>query len=96
MVVYEFAMGRYSGYAPDLPGCVSTGENHQEVRHNMREALETHVSLLVEQGEEISISATHTVHFPMPVEQTDVQHWIVERLEVEVPISKPRSKASTT
>jgi predicted RNase H-like HicB family nuclease len=86
LVVYEFACDSYSGYAPDLPGCVSAGGNHEEMRENMREAVENHVSLLVEQGKEIPSQVTSIIHFKKPVEETDVQHWIIERMEIEVPV----------
>ena len=52
----------------------------------MREAVETHISLLVEQGNEIPKQVTSTIYFKKPIEETDVQHWRVERLEIEVPI----------
>ena len=86
LVVYEFACGSYSGYAPDLPGCISAGDNHEEMRKNMREAVETHISSLVEQGNEIPKQVTTIIHFKKPVEETDVQHWIIERIEIEVPV----------
>ena len=84
-MVYQFASGRYSGYAPDLPGCIAAGENHEEMRKNMREAVETHISLLVEQGNEIPSQVTTIVQCPKPVEETDVKHWRIEWLEIEVP-----------
>ena len=87
LVVYEFACGSYSGYAPDLLGCISTGNNHEEMRKNMRKAVEDHISSLVEQGNEIPRQVTSTLHFKKPVEETDVQHWIVERMEIDVPVS---------
>jgi predicted RNase H-like HicB family nuclease len=88
LVVYEFAKGSYSGYAPDLPGCISIGSNHEEMRKNMREAVEAHISSLVENGKEIPSQVTTTIHFKKPVEETDVQHWIIERMEIEVPVSR--------
>lgn len=87
LVVYEFANGSYSGYAPDLPGCISTGDTHKEIRENMREVLRNHVSLLVAQGNEIPSQVTTVIHCPKPVEESDVKHWIVERLEIEVPVA---------
>jgi hypothetical protein len=42
--------------------------------------------LLVEQGNEIPKQVTSTIYFKKPIEETDVQHWRVERLEIEVPI----------
>ena len=74
LVVYEFANGNYSAYAPDLPNCISAGETHEEVRKNMREVVETHVSMLVAQGNPIPSQVTTIIHCPKPVEGTDVQH----------------------
>ncbi len=87
LVVYEFANSSYSGYAPDLPDCISIGSNHEEMRKNMREAVEDHVSSLIEQGNEIPKQVTSTIHFKKPLEETNVQHSIIERLEIEVPVS---------
>ena len=86
LVVYEFACGSYSGYAPDLPGCISTGSNHEEMRKNMREAVEAHISLLAEQEKEIPSQVTSIIHFKKPVVEADVQHWIIERMEIEAPV----------
>jgi len=53
LVVYEFAEGTYSGYAPDLPGCISSGGTHEEIRANMCEAVGNHVGLMITQGNEV-------------------------------------------
>jgi predicted RNase H-like HicB family nuclease len=86
LVVYEFACGSYSGHAPDLPDCTSTGGTHEEMRENMRTAVEIQVSSLVEQGKEVPSQVTSIIHFKKPVEEAYVQHWIVERMEIEVPV----------
>jgi predicted RNase H-like HicB family nuclease len=88
LVVYEFAGASYSGYVPDLPGCISAGVTHEEMRKNMRDVTEKHVGLMVAQGNEVPSSVAHIVQFPKPMQPSDVQHWIVERLEIEVPVSK--------
>ncbi len=43
LVVVERAGGNYSAYAPDLPGCVATGETLEETRRNMHAAIELHI-----------------------------------------------------
>ena len=48
LVVIERADGNYSAYAPDLPGCVATGETVEEVERNMHEAIEMHIRGLLE------------------------------------------------
>jgi len=40
-------------WAPDLPGCASTGQTRSEVEFNMKEAIEFHLDGLREQGEPI-------------------------------------------
>jgi len=49
-IVIEHAGANYSAYAPNLPGCVATGESVAEVERNMREAIEFHLSGLREYG----------------------------------------------
>jgi predicted RNase H-like HicB family nuclease len=49
-VVIEKAEGNYSGYVPDLPGCVATGPTVQAVEDELREAIRFHVAGLKEDG----------------------------------------------
>jgi predicted RNase H-like HicB family nuclease len=49
-VVIEKAVGNYSAYVPDLPGCVATGRTTAEVEQQIREAIEFHVQGLREDG----------------------------------------------
>ncbi len=49
-IVIEKADGNYSAYAPDLPGCVATGNTPQEAEDNMREAIRFHLEGLAEDG----------------------------------------------
>jgi len=43
----------YLSYCPTLPGCFSDGLSIEEARRNIREAIHQHLSVLIEQGEEI-------------------------------------------
>ena len=47
MVVYERAPNNYCAYAPDLPGCVSTGDIWDEIRENIQEAIAFHIEGLM-------------------------------------------------
>ena len=87
LAVYEFANGRYSGFAPDLPGCFSAGDTYEEIQKDMREVVEKHVALLVAEGNEVPNSVNHVVHCPKPVKESDVKHWRIEWLEVEIPVA---------
>ncbi|MEX2580845.1 MAG: type II toxin-antitoxin system HicB family antitoxin [Verrucomicrobiales bacterium] len=43
VLIIETAEPGYSGYFPDLPGCITAGETLDEVRSNAVEALELHL-----------------------------------------------------
>ena len=43
----------YMSYCPGLPGCFSDGLSIEEARANIREAIEQHLSFLIEQGVDI-------------------------------------------
>ena len=52
-VVFEQTPNNYGAYAPDVPGCVSTGKTWDEMRANIREALSFHIEGMVQNGEPI-------------------------------------------
>ncbi len=45
--------GSFSAYVPDLPGCTSCGDTLDELRLNIREAIEAHIDALRDLGEPI-------------------------------------------
>ena len=49
-IVIEKAGDNYSGYVPDLPGCIATGATVEETESELREAIEFHVAGLREDG----------------------------------------------
>ena len=59
LVVIERAEGNYSAYAPDLPGCVATGDTVEEVERSMHEAIEMHVRGLLEDN--LSVPASYAL-----------------------------------
>jgi predicted RNase H-like HicB family nuclease len=42
-IVIEKADSNYSAYAPDLPGCIATGETIEETCRLMQEGIEFHI-----------------------------------------------------
>lgn len=52
-VIIEGDGDEYSGYAPDLPGCVAAGSSPAEVEELMREAILLHVESLRAHGEPV-------------------------------------------
>lgn len=52
-IIIEEGEKNYSAYVPDLPGCTSTGNTLDEVRSNMKEAIEFHIDGLKKDGLDI-------------------------------------------
>jgi predicted RNase H-like HicB family nuclease len=58
-VVYETKSGsNWSADVPDLPGCVSTGETLDDVKRNIREAMEGHLQVMREYRDPIPQPST--------------------------------------
>jgi predicted RNase H-like HicB family nuclease len=53
LVIYEQTETGYSAYAPDLPGCISTGLNKQDALQNLKDAIRFHIEGLIEEGMEV-------------------------------------------
>lgn len=54
LVVFEpNSSGGYGVYFPDVPGCISGGDNLEEAKEMAREALSLHICGMLEDGEEI-------------------------------------------
>jgi len=49
-IVIERGEDNYSAYVPDLPGCIATAENIDELREGIRAAVEFHIEGLREEG----------------------------------------------
>ena len=58
IIVEETATG-FSSYAPDVPGCIATGETRAEVEQLMREAIEFHLEGLRADGETLPESHSY-------------------------------------
>jgi len=52
-VVIEKAEKGFSGYVPDLPGCVAVGDTVEEVQRLMQQAIELHLAGMREDGDPI-------------------------------------------
>ena len=49
-IVIENAGSNFSGYVPDLPGCVATGATVEETEQALREAIGFHLQGMREDG----------------------------------------------
>ena len=43
VVIYERTENNWAAYAPDVPGCIATGDTRADVERNFREALAFHL-----------------------------------------------------
>jgi predicted RNase H-like HicB family nuclease len=53
LIVIERGGGNYGAYAPDVPGCVATGDTVEECERLMREAIVGHLEVMREYGDPI-------------------------------------------
>ena len=49
-IVIEKAGDNFSGYVPDLPGCIATGATVEETEAELREVIEFHLAGLRKDG----------------------------------------------
>lgn len=68
LVVIEPSATGYGAYVPDVPGCVAVGKTRAEVEQLIREALELHLEMMVENGETLldAVSEAITVDVRLP------------------------------
>ena len=87
LVVYEHGKRNFAGFAPDVPGCFSTGKTLAEMRRMLREALESHLQWMANDGDPIPVPVTRNIEFTTEdLFTNDPEHYfIVESLEVEMP-----------
>jgi predicted RNase H-like HicB family nuclease len=57
-IIIEPAGQNFSGYVPDLPGCIATGATAVEVEASLREAIRFHLDGLIEDGTPIPPART--------------------------------------
>jgi predicted RNase H-like HicB family nuclease len=53
VIIYQDEEGGYWAKVPALPGCYSQGETIDETMNSIREAIESHIMALEEDGQEI-------------------------------------------
>ena len=51
VVLIEKTNNGFSGYVPDLPGCIAAGDSKSEVRALLGQAIEWHIEALIAKGE---------------------------------------------
>ena len=53
-IVVEKTDTGYSAYSPDIAGCIATGRTRQEVKKNIKEAIEFHLEGLTSENQKIT------------------------------------------
>ena len=61
VIIYEAEEGGYWAKVPALPGCYSQGETLDEVLTNIKEAIESHIAALKEDGQEVPSEKTRPI-----------------------------------
>jgi len=80
LVIYENGPDNMGGLAPDVPGCASTGHSLEEMRANLREALEFHLEGLALDGQPLPFATTRTAETP--------EDGLAEWLRVTLPVAE--------
>jgi len=84
LVVYAKTKNNFSGFAPDVLGCVSSGETLEEMRAMMKEGLTLHLEGTADDGDPIPVPHARSVDFT-DEDFEGVEYFIVENVEVAVP-----------
>jgi predicted RNase H-like HicB family nuclease len=85
LVVYQKAKHGFWGFAPDVPGCFSTGRNLKHMREMLTEALEFHLSSMLCDGDPIPEPAATIFDFgELRGEPAEAEYYVVEWLKVKI------------
>jgi predicted RNase H-like HicB family nuclease len=68
LIVVEKTGTGYSGYSPDLDGCVATGKTRNEVEREMQEAIAFHLEGITRKGEPIPEPRTYSAYVEVPAQ----------------------------
>ena len=71
LIVIEPSATGYSAYAPDLPGCIATGDTRDEVEREMKGAIAFHLDGLKAEGMEIPQPSSSSSYVEIPAERKD-------------------------
>jgi predicted RNase H-like HicB family nuclease len=61
VIIYESEEGGYWAKVPALPGCYSQGETIDETLVNVKDAIESHIIALKEDGQDIPAEGRHII-----------------------------------
>ena len=87
LVVYERGASNWSAFSPDVPGCGSLGDELEDTRSSMREALEVYLAESAKAGEPIPEATATKVDFNEFDPGHETKQYFVEWLSVTLPHS---------
>ena len=82
-IVIEKAKRNYSAYAPDIPGCITTGKTVGETKRLMREAIEFHLEGMMLDGEEIPESTSRCSYIDVKLPKFNGKVFISKRRKAQ-------------
>lgn len=94
MVVYERCAGNWSAFSPDILGCGSLGDELEDTRRNMREAIELFLEETAKAGEPIPIARAKSVDFEEFDPKHETKEYFVEWMRVSLPRSQTPAEAT--
>ena len=95
LVVFEKDHAGFSVFAPDFTGCFSQGDNLEDARINIVEAMSLVIEYLRENGFPIPEPKTKQVLLPVDGDASTHSEYATEWLEIDVPeTSRPKLQAA--
>jgi predicted RNase H-like HicB family nuclease len=85
LVFYEKGANNWSAFSPDLPGCGSLGDELEDTRANMREAVELYLRETAKAGEPIPEAAATNVNIDEFDPNHETKEYFMEWLQVSLP-----------
>jgi len=90
MVVFEKGATNWSAFSPDVEGCGSLGNDLDETRSQMHEALKAYVEDVFQAGEPVPEARKTQVNFEEFDPEYATKRYVVEWLSVPLPDSSTR------
>jgi predicted RNase H-like HicB family nuclease len=94
MVVFEKGAKNWSAFSPDVEGCGSLGDDLDETRSQMREALKAYLDDVFQAGEPLPEARKTQVDFEQFDPEYATKQYVVEWLSVPLPQSLSYTQAS--
>jgi predicted RNase H-like HicB family nuclease len=94
-IVIENPGSNFSAYVPDLPGCIATGATVEEVEREIREAIESYIEGLREDGARVPPPSSEVGHVEIATRLGTVGHGAARRLACDPRFARDLSPGGT-